>query len=192
MKHLIIYCHPNPKSFNHAVLEAYKGLLEGKGGEVRVRDLYGAGFDPVLKAEDFTAFSRGNVPEDIKAEQEEILWADVVTFIYPVWWFQMPAMLKGYLDRVFSRGFAYDVGEGGLVGLLKGKKVVILNTTGGSREDYENKGFKEALRMTHEIGCFGICGMEVVLHRFFYAVPFLARDERKAILEDLKESELPL
>ncbi|MGB2600842.1 MAG: NAD(P)H-dependent oxidoreductase [Candidatus Omnitrophota bacterium] len=189
MNHLIIYCHPNPKSFNHAVLESYEGLAKDKGHDVRVRDIYSAGFDPVLKAEDFIKIQQGSVSEDVKEEQEQIKWADIITFIHPIWWFQMPAMLKGYIDRVFSYGFAYKIDEGGIKGLLSGKKVIILNTTGGSEEVYNGMGFRNAVEKTIDEGVFGVCGMEVAVHGFFYAVPFLTEEDRKGMLEHLKEFE---
>lgn len=122
MKHVIVYAHPNTESFNHAILETVKKELEEKGHEVRVRDLYELNFNPVLGASDFISFSQGNTPADIKEEQEHISWADSITFIYPVWWAGLPAILKGYVDRVFSHGFAYAYGENGIEKLLSGKK----------------------------------------------------------------------
>lgn len=190
MNHLIIYCHPNPKSFNHAVLEIYEGLARGKGHEVRVRDIYGTGFDPVLKAEDFMNIQQGKVSDDVREEQEQIKWAEIITLIHPIWWFQMPARLKGYIDRVFSYGFAYEIGKDGIKGLLSGKKVIVLNTTGGTEETYDKMGFREAVEKTIDDGVFGVCGMEVVLHGFFYAVPFITDGQRKEMLEHLKELEL--
>lgn len=186
MKNLVIYTHPNPRSFNHAILEAYKEATERQGHEIKVRDLYALGFDSVLKADDFIAFQKGAVPADIKEEQDLITWADTITFIYPIWWFQMPAILKGYIDRVFSRGFAYDFADDAIKGLLTGKEVILLNTTGGPEESYTNGGFRDALQKTHEIGTFALCGMTIRLHKFFYAVPFVTDDDRKKMLEDMR------
>ncbi|MFH1018492.1 MAG: NAD(P)H-dependent oxidoreductase, partial [Pseudomonadota bacterium] len=107
MNHLIIYSHPNPKSFNHAILEEFSGALRDAGHEVRVRDLYAIGFKPVLQGSDLEQAGKRPPAEDICAEQAHISWADVITFIFPLWWAGMPAIAKGYLDRVFSEGFAY-------------------------------------------------------------------------------------
>lgn len=183
MKNLIVYCHPNPKSFNHAILETYQEKLRNKDEEIVVRDLYDLNFEPILDGEDFSKFFSGEIPEDIKEEQKHIVWAEAITFIYPIWWFQMPAVLKGYIDRVFSKGFAYDLTEDGPVGLLSGKKVVIFNTTGGSQENYEKYGFKNALSTVHDIGIFGFCGMEVVRKEVFYEVPTVTDEERKEMLD---------
>jgi NAD(P)H dehydrogenase (quinone) len=151
-----------------------------------VRDLYETGFDPVLKGPDFVAMQKGTVLEDVRAEQDHIKWADVITFIYPIWWYQMPAMLKGYIDRVFSHGFAYEIGAEGIKGLLSGKKVIMLNTTGGAGEHYGEAGYNVALKRTFDVGTFGLCGMEVVMHKFFYAVPFVKDEDRKKMLEELR------
>lgn len=93
MNHLVIYAHPNPASFNHAILEAYTRELAAAGHEVRIRDLYATGFNPVILQSDYDMINRGT-PEDIRQEQDHIRWAGVMTFIFPVFWAGMPAMLK--------------------------------------------------------------------------------------------------
>ena len=185
MKYLIVYAHPNPKSFNHAIKEKVEARLKREGAQYDVRDLYELGFDPVLKGSDFAGFKQGKPSEDIKREQEFIKNADTLIFIHPVWWFGPPAVLKGYIDRVFSFGFAYTADEKGLRGLLNGKKAVILNTTGGSEADYKEKGFKDALGKTMDIGTFGLCGIEVRLHKFFHAVPAVSNDTREKMLQEI-------
>jgi NAD(P)H dehydrogenase (quinone) len=130
MKHLVVYAHPHPESFNHAIMETIVQTLENKGHEVVVRDLYALDFQPVLKPEDTDAMKSGHIPEDIKTEQEFITQSDVITFIYPIWWAGLPAIIKGYVDRVFSYGYAYAYGEEGIIQLLKGKKGLIINTHG--------------------------------------------------------------
>ncbi len=190
MKYLVIYAHPNPKSFNHAIKEKVEARLKREGAQYDVRDLYELGFDPVLKGSDFMGFKQGKPPEDIMREQDFIKNADTLIFIHPVWWFGQPAVLKGYIDRVFSFGFAYTSDEKGLRGLLNGKKAVILNTTGGSEADYKDNGFKDALGKTMDIGIFGLCGIKVILHKFFHAVPAVSNEAREEMLQDI--STLPL
>ncbi len=185
MRYLIVYAHPNPKSFNHAIKEKVEARLKREGAQYDVRDLYGLGFDPVLKGSDFIGFKQGKLPDDISKEQGFIKNADTLIFIHPVWWFGQPAVLKGYIDRVFSFGFAYTADEKGLRGLLNGKKAVILNTTGGSEADYKDKGFKDALGKTMDIGTFGLCGIEVKLHKFFHAVPAVSNEAREKMLQEI-------
>jgi NAD(P)H dehydrogenase (quinone) len=185
MKYLIVYVHPNPKSFNHAIKEKVEARLKKEGAQYDVRDLYELGFDPVLKGSDFMGFKQGKVPEDIKREQDLIKDADTLIFIHPIWWFGRPAILKGYIDRVFSFGFAYTADEKGLRGLLSGKKAVIINTTGGTEEDYIKNGFRDALGKTMDIGTFGLCGIEVKLHKFFHAVPAVSNEAREKMLQEV-------
>lgn len=187
MRHLIIYTHPNPASYNNAILKIVTELLQKNGHKVMVRDLYAIGFDPVLKAKDFISFAKGVMPEDIGAEQSHIGWADIITFIFPIWWFGMPANLKGYIDRVFAKGFAYDFVDNEVKGLLTGKKVIVLNTTGGKEQDYNRYGFNDGVHTTIDNGTFGLCGMEVIYHKFFYAVPSVEPDVRKRMLEEFRQ-----
>ncbi|MCX9011867.1 MAG: NAD(P)H-dependent oxidoreductase [Candidatus Methanoperedens sp.] len=187
MNHLIIYSHPNPKSFCHAILETAVKELKSKGHEVAVRDLYELGFDPVLKGSDFVGFQSGNMPPDIKAEQEYIARADVITFIYPIWWTGLPSMIKGYIDRVFSLDFAYAAGEWGPVGLLTEKKAVIFNTAGATKEIYDESGLFDAMKKTSDMGIFNFCGIEVLEHKFFTSVPSTDDATRKGYLSKVKE-----
>lgn len=105
MKHLVVYAHPVAGSVNHQLLNSVLESL--KGHEVEVRDLNQLAFNPVLSSEDLAGQRRGEVATDVKTEQDFIREADVITFIYPIWWAGLPAILKGYVDRVFSYGFAY-------------------------------------------------------------------------------------
>lgn len=186
MNHLIIYTHPNPASFNNAIKDRIENISKQKGHNTRIRDLYAIGFDPQLKASDFEAFQHGNIPADIQEEQNHIAWADVITFVYPIWWTGLPATLKGYIDRVFSYGFAYEYGEEGPVGLLTGKKVFIVNTTGTPNDMYAENGMHGALRSTSDTGIFDFCGMKVLEHLFYGFIPFTDEGDRKEYLEDVE------
>lgn len=185
MKYLIVYAHPNPKSFNHAIREHVEAVLKKQKKDYSVRDLYLLKWNPVLGGEDFNVFGSGKIPEDIKAEQKYIKEADVIIFIHPIWWFGMPAVLKGYIDRVFSAGFAYEYAADGVKGLLSGKKVMIINTTGGPQESYEKFGFKDALKKVFKDGTYGFCAMEVIRHEFLFAVPAISQEAREKMLEDI-------
>lgn len=167
MRHLIIYAHPNENSLNHHLLNTVIETLQFRNEEVVVRDLYTLGFDPVLSLDDMQGQRMGKVSDDVKAEQEYISWAEQITFIYPIWWTGLPAMMKGYIDRVFSYGFAYRYDQGIQKGLLKGKKTVIINTHGKSYEEYEKTGMDKALTLTSDNGIFIYSGLEIIRHLFF-------------------------
>ncbi|WP_336785005.1 NAD(P)H-dependent oxidoreductase [Paenibacillus sp. MMO-177] len=184
MKHLIVYAHPHEGSFNHAILgTAVKALKEG-GHEVIVRDLNKLGFNPVLSPADTAALREGNPPADIKTEQAYLEVADFITFIYPIWWTGLPAIIKGYVDRTFSYGFAYQYNsEGGIDKLFAGKKGIIINTYGTPGEIYESIGMNNSLKQTSGSGIFEFTGIEVVEQFLFGGVTSVATDEdRKEML----------
>lgn len=188
MRHLIVYAHPNPDSFNHAIMETVVHTLKNKGHEVTVRDLYEIDFQPVLKRQDTAAMKAGQTPEDIKTEQEFIAQADAITFIYPIWWTGLPAILKGYVDRVFSYGFAYAYGEQGIDKLLKGKKGLIINTYGSPKEIYDQIGMTAGLKITSDTGIFEFTGIEPVDHLLFGSVPSAGEAALKDILKQVEET----
>lgn len=167
MKHLVIYAHPNPESLNGHFKNTLVEHLTQNGHEVIVRDLYRLNFDPVLSYEDVAGQLKGKLAKDVLKEQEFITWAESITFIHPIWWTGLPAMMKGYIDRVFSYGFAYRYDKGVQKGLLKGKQAVIINTHGKSHEEYRDIGMDKALSLTSDRGIYTYCGFEIKQHFFF-------------------------
>lgn len=167
MKHLIIYAHPNTESLNHLFKQTVEETLLQQKHEVVVRDLYLLDFDPVLSLEDMAGQRKGIVNEAIRTEQEYIAWAEVVTFIYPIWWTGMPGIMKGYIDRVFSYGFAYRYDNGVQKGLLAGKVAYIINSHGKSKSEYQEIGMDNALKLTSDKGIYTYCGFDIKQHFFF-------------------------
>ncbi|MBN2725617.1 MAG: NAD(P)H-dependent oxidoreductase [Deltaproteobacteria bacterium] len=185
MNILIIYSHPNPNSFNHAILETAKETFQKQGHTVIVRDLYAMEFDPVLKPADFELIQQGKVSQDVKTEQEFISNSDLIVMIYPIWWATMGAMLKGYIDRVFSHGFAYRYTQNGPEGLLNSKKVIIINTMGTPNTSYESMGMLDAMALTTDTGIYKFCGMEIKNHIFLGAIPASTPEQRAAHLQNI-------
>jgi len=145
MSHAVIVCHPRPSSFTHAVSAAYREALAGRGGEVVLRDLYALAFDPVLKASEIPG-SAGFAPApDVLAERAVLAPCRSFTFIYPLWLNAMPAMLKGYLDRVFGVGFAFAPGPRGPVPQLAGKSLVLVTLSGAPTDWLERTGQFDAI-----------------------------------------------
>lgn len=188
MKHLLVFAHPKTESFNHAISETAAAALIKNGHEVIVRDLYALHFQPVLKSEDSIAMRAGQTPQDIKTEQEFITQAEVITFIYPIWWTGLPAILKGYIDRVFSYGFAYSVGEQGIVKMLTGKKGFIINTHATPLEIYDTIGMTAGLKITSDIGILDFVGIEPVGHLFFGSIGNLDGDGYKGLLQEVEDT----
>ena len=167
MKHLIIYVHPNQASLNSLFKQTVEKTLKELNHEVIVRDLYQLNFHPVLSMEDMTGQRQGIVAEEIRQEQAFISWADSITFIYPIWWTGMPGIMKGYIDRVFSYGFAYRYDKGVQKGLLAGKSAYIINSHGKSNTEYQQIGMDKALSLTSDKGIYTYCGFDVKQHFFF-------------------------
>lgn len=182
MNHLFVYAHPRKESFNHAILETAVQALQEKGHEVIVRDLYEMEFQPVVSSNEIL----GGIGEDIVQEQEYLKWADVITFIYPIWWTGLPAIMKGYIERVFTYGFAYRYVKGEQMGMLKGKKAIIINTQGKSHAQYAASGMDKALLLTSDKGIFEYCGIKVLHHEFFESVPSSDEATRTAWLKQVE------
>lgn len=167
MKNLIIYAHPNPASLNHFFKETVLQSLKNSQQEAIVRDLNNINFNPVLSLEDMEGQRRGKVADDVKTEQDFINWADQIIFIYPIWWTGMPSIMKGYIDRVFSYGFAYRYDQGIQKGLLTDKSTIIINSHGKSNAEYEEIGMDKALTLTSDTGIFNYCGLAIKHHFYF-------------------------
>ena len=167
MKNLIVYAHPNSGSLNHFFKQTVLESLQESGEEIAVRDLNEINFNPVLSLEDMNGQRMGKVADDVQTEQDFITWADRIIFIYPIWWTGMPAIMKGYIDRVFSYGFAYRYDHGVQKGLLTGKKTIIINSHGKSNAEYEAMGMDKALALTSDTGIFTYSGLEIQQHFYF-------------------------
>jgi NAD(P)H dehydrogenase (quinone) len=110
------------------------------------------------------------VTKEVKHQQEKVAKADALVFIYPIWWWGMPAILKGWIDRVFQVGFAYKLTDKGVVGLLRNRKALVVNTTGSSETFYRKTGFLEVIEKTIDEGILKSCGIKDVRHVYFYDV----------------------
>ncbi len=160
MNHLIIYTHLNPNSFTKAVADEVEKVALNKGHKTKNIDLYAEKFNPVLDHSDMQySFMGGEAPNDVKMYQEKVSWADHITFIYPIWWEQMPAILKGFIDRVFTNGYAFTYDENGPKGLLTRKSVQLIINTRNPSGMLEKMGLHAAVKKVNEVGIFEFCGM---------------------------------
>lgn len=187
MKQLIIYAHPSvDNSMNNRIKDRMIRVYKKFGHDVILRDLYDIKFNPVLSPEDLKTRNTPYVPLDVKQEQQYISDADVINVVYPVWWTGMPAILKGYFDRVFQFGFAYGMDQNGIVKLLKGKKAFLVSTHGMPQKAYEN-GMYKALNLTSDSGIFDFCGIEVLHHEYFASASSADDATRMQFLESLEQ-----
>lgn len=184
MKCLIVYAHPNPNSFNHAILEAVTNKLVSLGASVEVRDLYKMNFNPVLSLADIEAGRKGEVLPDVKVEQDYIKEAEKIVFIAPIWWNLLPAMLKGYFDRVFTTGFSQIKVSGGYTGLLGDKKFGMLNTVFSSKEEMVRSGDIAAITHLIDNSIFKNVNSPICFHQIFYNVDTAGEPARREMLQE--------
>ncbi|MFU2046798.1 NAD(P)H-dependent oxidoreductase [Avibacterium gallinarum] len=188
MKHLIIFAHPNGQdSFNRSVLEAVVRSSQELNVETQVRDLYQLDFDPVISWAELQGANQGITPAEIREEHRLIREADLITLVYPLWWMGFPAILKGYLDRVLSHGFAYKTEDGQSVGLLQGKKMQQFITIGSNVEKYQQLGIDKSLRDCLVDGLFNFCGITDIQHKFFGDIHIIDDKARQQMLEDVAQ-----
>ena len=134
MRALVVYSHPNPESFVAAALERTVAGLEAGGHEVRVTDLYADGFEPALSAEERRTHKEPGVAPELQSYADDLAWAEALVLVYPTWWSGLPAMLKGWIDRVWVAGVAWKMDEGDRTPtpLLRQVRRIVVVTTHGS------------------------------------------------------------
>lgn len=137
MRALVIYCHPHEQSFTAAVRDTVLDRLEAAGAEVRLRDLYAEGFQPVLTTKEWKGYLDGPANRTpVESHCADLEWCDTLIFIYPTWWYGLPAMLKGWLDRVLLPDVAFLMpkadGEGIRRGLTHVTRLGVFTTCGAS------------------------------------------------------------
>ncbi|MBW8523516.1 NAD(P)H-dependent oxidoreductase [Chryseobacterium chendengshani] len=201
MKILIILAHPEPKSFNAAMYHSAIKTLEENGHEVKTSDLYRMNFNPVSDRNNFTtmkndayfnqqaeehfANENNGFADDILAEQDKVEWCDLMIWQFPLWWFSVPAILKGWVDKVFTMGRFYDNGRIYDTGMLKGKKALLSLTTGGPEKNYVTTKYGSADQVLHpiETGILEFAGLTVLSPEINFSIERITDEERKMILE---------
>jgi len=188
---LIIFAHPENRASHNAVTMKYvKSRLEAAGKEVRVIDLYKEKFDPMLRVIEEARGDGTRYSQEMKKYQDLIAMAERLIFIYPAWWYNLPAILKGFVDRTFTAGFAYELGPDGKGGAtmlprLKGKTAVVISTYGFSSERYEKHGRPAELVLDRAV--LEDCGVATKRINWFDVRPGIGMPEavRKKIDEAL-------
>jgi putative NADPH-quinone reductase len=157
MKVLVVIGHQREGSFCHAIAEAAREALQSAGHDVIYHDLYAEHFDPILPDEEVP---KGAVPAAaIEQHAAEVSAADGYIVVHPNWWAMPPAILKGWIDRVFRQGVTYEFGAGGVIGYLKGKTALVFTTSNTPRE-IELEWFGDPLENLWKNCVFCFCGME--------------------------------
>ncbi|MFE0375654.1 NAD(P)H-dependent oxidoreductase [Streptomyces inhibens] len=179
-KILVVSAHPEPRSLNAALTGFAVDHLRAAGHEVRVSDLYAMKWKAPVDADDFPddapdrrlhvmaaserATLAGKLSADVAAEQEKVRWSDAVVLQFPLWWFSAPAILKGWIDRVFTAGFGYgpEVPPPYSEGVLAGRRALVSVTAGARESSFSDRGIHGRLTdVLHPIqhGLFWFTGM---------------------------------
>ncbi|HLO84651.1 MAG TPA: NAD(P)H-dependent oxidoreductase [Nostocaceae cyanobacterium] len=206
MKFFIVHAHAEPQSFNGALTRHAQEVLIAAGHEVIVSDLYAMQFNPVSDRRNFTTVKNANyfkqqVEEmyateidgfapDIKAELEKLDWCDVLIFQFPLWWFGLPAILKGWVDKVFAMGKVYGGGKWYDNGVFKGKKAMLSLTTGGGGNMYQENSLNgeiNSILFPINHGIFKFVGFDVLPPFIAYAVTRISDEQRQTYLAEYKQ-----
>eukprot|EP01012_Entosiphon_sulcatum_P027072 TRINITY_DN32629_c0_g1_i1.p1 TRINITY_DN32629_c0_g1~~TRINITY_DN32629_c0_g1_i1.p1 ORF type:complete len:231 (-),score=57.73 TRINITY_DN32629_c0_g1_i1:130-801(-) len=206
VKVFIVFAHPERKSFNGALFDTAVEHLQSLGHEVKVSDLYRQKFNPVSDRSNFTSvknpeYYKQQVEEtyatevngfaaDVEEEIQKIEWADIVIFQFPLWWFGLPGILKGWVDRVLAAGRTYGGGRMYEKGVFKGKRALVSTTTGGPEAAYLKDGgmgdIYGILRPIHR-GIFQFVGFDVLEPFFGWSAAHVTDEQRQAYLAQWRE-----
>jgi len=188
MNALLVVAHPSPGSFSHAIAGVAQQVLQQKGYAVKLHDLYAEQFNPVQPV----AEAANTVSPDLLVERHcrELAAADVIVVVHPNWWSQPPAILKGWVDRVFRLDTAYAYPDGAgfedvPVGLLRAKHAFVFNTS-NTPAPREHEVFGDPLASLWATSIFGLCGVHHVSRRMFGPMASSSPDQREAWLEDAR------
>lgn len=203
MNILIVFAHPEPKSFNGALFDTAVETLRAAGHTVATSDLYRLGFNPVsdrhnfstvndpaflkLQLEELHATETHGFAPQLETEIAKIEAADLMIWQFPLWWFGLPAILKGWVDRVFAMGRAYRYGHIYDTGVFRGKRALLSLTTGGPQEAYTAEGFNgdlDAILRPVQRGILEFTGFSVLAPQVHYQPVRVEPAQREAWLAD--------
>ena len=206
MNVLIVHAHPEPKSFTTAMKDLAVRTLTDAGHGVEVSDLYAMGFDPVAKASDFEnradpeylvyakeqrhAHETSTLPADVEAELRKVLAADLLLLSFPIFWFSVPAILKGWIDRVLISGVTYGGKRFYDQGGLKGRKALLAVTLGGRTHMFGPDAIHGRLEdmLRHLLrGTLYYVGYDVLPPFVAWHVPYVSDDVRRGYLESYRD-----
>lgn len=177
MRLLTIFAHPIRTSYPGQVMEAFHEPFESDGHMIDVLDLHAEGFDPRFTGADHAQFWGGEIPAGIAEAHRRVEAADRLAFVFPVYWWSMPAVMKGWIDRVFTGGWAYQYGAGvedrgtqPLNGLLPRVPTSLIGVGGSSQRTYDRYRYIEAMRTQIDVGVFAYCGIKDVESHFIFDI----------------------
>lgn len=177
----VIVAHPRKRSFTLTMASAFADTARATGCEVEARDLYRLRFDPRLRSEEIPDHLGVRVRPDVVRERAAIAGADIFAFFYPLWFNAAPAIMKGYVDRVFGMDFGYSaIQHSGNQPLLGGRKMITFTSSGAPQDWVETSGAWSAMQKHFDEHFAAMTGMEIIGHHNFGSV---GAGMRKDLLE---------
>jgi NAD(P)H dehydrogenase (quinone) len=171
MNVLVVLAHPNRDSFTGGLVDNFVEGLAEAGHGATVADLYREGFDPCFTTEDMAHYNgAGEASAATRAEHARLDAADGLVLAFPVWWWSMPAMLKGWVDRTFTGGYAYDYIDGKTTGKLADRPVLILAAAATDAGTYAKYGYDKAVESQIDTGIMRYCGLSRITTRILHDV----------------------
>lgn len=175
---LTVFSHPVAGTYPSAVLEAFHRPFKEAGHTIDTLDLHAEDFDPRFTRDDHAHFWGGPIPEGIADMHRRVEAADRLAFVYPVYWWGMPAMMKGWIERVFTGGWAYQFGAGVedrgtediAASMLPGVPTTLIGIAGSTKRAYDKYGYSAAMRTQLDVGTFAYCGITDVESHLIYDV----------------------
>lgn len=195
MKTLIVFNHPNGGSFCSAIMEAVEKGLKASGQPCRIINLDRDGFDPVMRTKDLIAFAGAGrigvealepIDDLVKEYKDHLEWADHLVMIFPIWWMTMPAMMKGFVDKVIFPAIAYNMVKGRLVSRLPLRKVTVITTMNTPADVYRDM-FNNSIEGSLINGTFRQIGIEDVEWISLNGVKPATQEQRTAWLEEIQQ-----
>lgn len=171
MHALVVVAHPNPASLTHAIAAHFVAGIEAGGDTAETADLAAEGFDPRFNQGDLALFhQQASPPSDVATEHARLERADALALVYPIYWWSFPALLKGWIDRVFTNGWAYDQDDGGkLHKKLQRLQVHLIANGGADQRTMARHGYFGAMKTQIDHGIFDYCGARVLTSELLLA-----------------------
>lgn len=187
---LIVTAHPVANALSHSLAARIADRLREQGTQVEIADLHAEAFTPAMLRSDLEVYhgDANALPADILREQQRVERADMLVFVFPVYWWSVPGLLKGWFDRVLTLNWAYKVAEDGrIVGNLRDVPVRLVATGGSDLNGFDKHGYSTAMQTQLVEGVFGFCGLKDVTLDILYEADSATPEQVDAFLKKLEE-----
>jgi NAD(P)H dehydrogenase (quinone) len=188
---LIVTAHPVATSLSHSLTQSIARRLREQGTQVEIADLHAEAFSPTMIQPDLNLYhgDAKALPADIQREQQRVERADMLVFVFPVYWWSVPGLLKGWFDRVLTLNWAYKVAaDGRIVGNMRDVPVRLIATAGSDAAGFDKHGYTTAIQTQIVEGVFGFCGLKNVTLDILYQADTATPEQVESFLSGLEKN----